>query len=97
MEESGGVIAEQVVADDTEAARTRMAVKQLHFGEGEEMKLAAVAEIKKVAAGETQGKRRMAALGVIPPMVAMVVELKDEHRRRLVIETLEELAHGTFK
>ncbi|KAG6471229.1 hypothetical protein ZIOFF_072337 [Zingiber officinale] len=95
MEESGGLIAEQVAA--AAAARTRAAVKQLHFGEGEETKLAAVAEIKKVVAGDTQEKRRMAALGVIPPMVAMVAELKDEHRRRLVVETLEQLAHGTFK
>ncbi|XP_074569142.1 uncharacterized protein LOC141825658 [Curcuma longa] len=99
MEQSGAVIAEHVAAEDAaaEARRMQAAVKQLHFGEGEEMKLSAVAEIKKVAAGDAQRKRRMAALGVIPPMVAMVVELKDEHRRRLVVETLEELAHGTFK
>ncbi|WOK91375.1 hypothetical protein Cni_G00066 [Canna indica] len=83
--------------EPTAAAMTRKAVKQLHFGECEEVRLAAAAEIKKLAAGDPRRKRLVAALGVVPPLVSLLVELKDDRRRKLVVETLVELAHGTFK
>ncbi|CAL9116284.1 unnamed protein product [Musa textilis] len=73
------------------------AVKQLHFGECEDVKVTAVAEIKRLAAGDPRRKRLLAALGVIPPLVSMLLQAQDDRRRQLVVETLVELAHGTFK
>ncbi|RWV97970.1 hypothetical protein GW17_00039210 [Ensete ventricosum] len=71
-----------------EVAAMQKAVKQLHFGEREEIKVAAVAEIKKLVADDPGRKRLLAALGVIPPLVSMLVELQDYH---LIV-----LAHGSF-
>ncbi|CAL9129239.1 uncharacterized protein LOC135679488 [Musa acuminata AAA Group] len=97
MAESAGLPA--AAADDgmVEVAAMQKAVKQLHFGEREEIKVAAVAEIKKLAAGDPGRKRLLAALGVIPALVSMLVELQDDQHRQLIVETLIVLAHGSFK
>lgn len=97
MAESAGLPAAAAEDGMVEVAAMQKAVKQLHFGEREEIKVAAVAEIKKLAAGDPGRKRLLAALGVIPPLVSMLVELQDDQHRQLVVETLIVLAHGSFK
>lgn len=97
MAESAGLPAAEAEDGVVEVAAMQKAVKQLHFGEREEIKVAAVAEIKKLAAGDPGRKRLLATLGVIPPLVSMLVELQDDQHRQLVVETLIVLAHGSFK
>ncbi|KAJ0971736.1 hypothetical protein J5N97_019695 [Dioscorea zingiberensis] len=77
-------------------AAVQSSVKQLHFGGWKEKK-AAAEEIKRLA-GEGLGTRRLLAeLGVITSLVCMLVESHDDQFRCLAVDTLIELADGTFR
>ncbi|XP_022898745.1 U-box domain-containing protein 7-like [Olea europaea var. sylvestris] len=69
-------------------------VKSLHFGSWEEKEVAAE-EIKKLAKEDLPRRKTMAELGVIPPLVAMVGS-EVVARQRLAVQTLIELANGSF-
>lgn len=69
-------------------------VKRIHFGSWEEKEVAAE-EIKGLAGEGVKRRKLMAELGVIPPLVAMV----GSHvvaRRRVALQTLIQLANGTY-
>lgn len=69
-------------------------VKGIHFGSWEE-KETAVKEIKSLAKQGSKNRRFLAELGVIPPLVAMVGS-QVVGRRRLAVQTLLQLANGTY-
>ncbi|CAI9783737.1 unnamed protein product [Fraxinus pennsylvanica] len=69
-------------------------VKRLHFGSWEEKELAAE-DIRKLAKEDLKRRKTMAELGVIPPLVAMVGS-QVVARQRLAVQTLIELANGSF-
>ncbi|KAH6776784.1 ARM repeat superfamily protein [Perilla frutescens var. hirtella] len=69
-------------------------VKKLHFGSWEE-KEAAAEEIRKLAEEDLKRRKKMAELGVIPPLVAMAGS-DVVARRRLAVRALVELANGSF-
>nr|GME14544.1 U-box domain-containing protein 7-like [Ipomoea batatas] len=72
----------------------RRSVKKLHFGSWEEKEVAA-AEIKRLAKEDLRRRRFMAELGVIPPLVDMVGS-EMVARRRLAVQALIVLAHGSY-
>lgn len=69
-------------------------VKKLHFGSWEEKELA-MEVIKKLARNDSKKKKSLAELGVIPPLVGMV-QSEVVERQRLAVQTLIELADGSF-
>ncbi|KAL2458509.1 ARM repeat superfamily protein [Abeliophyllum distichum] len=69
-------------------------VKRLHFGSWEEKEVA-VEDIKRLAKEDLKRRKTMAELGVIPPLVAMVGS-EVVARQRLAVQTLIELANGSF-
>ncbi|KAK2970997.1 hypothetical protein RJ640_017326 [Escallonia rubra] len=86
----------QEVHDDCEGdwVVLQRAVKRLHFGSWEEKEKAAE-EIKRVCGGDLKRRKSVAELGVIPPLVAMVGE-EVVARQRLAVQTLLELAIGSY-
>lgn len=71
-------------------------VKKLHFGSWDEKEVAAE-EIKRLAKEDLKRRKLMAELGVIPPLVSMVGGSEAVLRRqRLAVQTLTELANGSF-
>ncbi|GFP79711.1 hypothetical protein PHJA_000114600 [Phtheirospermum japonicum] len=78
--------------DDWKVA-LRRSVKLLHFGSWEE-KDAAAAEIEKLAEEDVARRKTVAALGVVPPLVAMVGS-EVAPRRRLAVGALIVLANGS--
>lgn len=71
-------------------------VKKLHFGSWDEKEVAAE-EIKRLAKEDLKRRKLMAELGVIPPLVAMVGGSEAVLRRqKLAVQTLTELANGSF-
>ncbi|XP_022848062.1 U-box domain-containing protein 7-like [Olea europaea var. sylvestris] len=69
-------------------------VKRLHFGSWEEKEVAAE-DIKRLAKEDLKWRKTMAELGVIPPLVAMFGS-QVVARQRLAVQTLIELAYGSF-
>lgn len=69
-------------------------VKRLHFGSWEEKEVAAM-EIRRLAQEDVKTRKSLAELGVVPPLVAMVGS-PVVGRQRLAVQTLIELANGTY-
>lgn len=83
--------------DPNDVVAMKRSVKEINFG-GCEEKAKAAAEIKRLAGGDGRTKRLLAELGVVPPLVAMLADSKDQLRwRRLAVDALLELASGTFR
>ncbi|KAJ6799540.1 uncharacterized protein M6B38_207145 [Iris pallida] len=83
--------------DPNDAVAMKRSVKAINFG-GREEKGKAAAEIKRLARGDGRTRRLLAELGVVPPLVAMLADSKDQLLcRRLAIDALLELASGTFR
>ncbi|KAL3615123.1 hypothetical protein CASFOL_040784 [Castilleja foliolosa] len=82
----------QLVSDDWKVA-LRRSVKLLHFGSWEERD-AAAAEIERLAEDDVSRRRTVAALGVVPPLVAMVGS-EMAARRGLAVRALTVLANGS--
>ncbi|XP_072994993.1 U-box domain-containing protein 45 [Typha latifolia] len=91
------IVVEEDTGGEVDMVSMKKAVKQLNFG-GWEEKGAAAAEIRRMAKFDGRTRRSLAALGIIPSLVAMLVETRgDLHSRVLAVEALIELCRGTFK
>ncbi|KAJ6832729.1 uncharacterized protein M6B38_125040 [Iris pallida] len=84
------------VDSNYDAAAMKRSVKEINFG-GHDEKAAAAAEIKRLAKADGRTKRLLAELGIVPPLVAMMVEHKELRCRRLAVDALVELASGSFR
>ncbi|KAJ6806979.1 uncharacterized protein M6B38_106755 [Iris pallida] len=83
--------------DPNDAVAMKRSVKAINFG-GREEKAKAAAEIKRLGRGDGRTRRLLAELGVVPPLVAMLADSKDQPLcRRVAIDALLELASGTFR
>ncbi|KAL6992410.1 hypothetical protein U1Q18_010519 [Sarracenia purpurea var. burkii] len=90
MEERGGD------EDGGDLVVMQRSVKRLHFGSWEE-KAAAAAEIRRLAKENLKTRKSLAALGVVPPLVAMVgSEAGGPRGRQLAVQALIELTIGTY-
>lgn len=83
----------EITKEDDWAVLQR-SVKRLHFGNWEEKEVA-VNEIKRLAGEDLKWRKLMTELGVVPPLVVMVGD-EVAARRRLAVQTLLELANGTY-
>ena len=84
----------QGMGEEEESLGLQRSVKRLHFGSWEEKEVAAM-EIRRLAQEDVKTRKSLAELGVVPPLVAMVVS-PVVGRRRLAVQTLIELANGTY-
>ena len=82
------------MGEEEESLGLQRSVKRLHFGSWEEKEVAAM-EIRRLAQEDVKTRKSLAELGVVPPLVAMVVS-PVVGRRRLAVQTLIELANGTY-
>lgn len=80
--------------DEEESLGLQKSVKRLHFGSWKE-KEAAATEIRRLAQEDVKTRKSLAELGVVPPLVSMAAS-PVAGRRRLAVQTLFELANGTY-
>uniref|UniRef100_A0A0D9WK06 Armadillo repeat-containing domain-containing protein n=1 Tax=Leersia perrieri TaxID=77586 RepID=A0A0D9WK06_9ORYZ len=86
-------------ARDDEAARMmRAAVKRLSFGTAEEERAEAAAEVRRLARSDERTKRLLPELGVVPPLVSMLADVKNFPGARITAAgALLELARGAHR
>ncbi|RVW18863.1 hypothetical protein CK203_097712 [Vitis vinifera] len=82
------------MGEEEESLGLQRSVKRLHFGSWEEKEVAAM-EIRRLAQEDVKTRKSLAELGVVPPLVAMVGS-PVVGRQRLAVQTLIELANGTY-
>ncbi|KAG0455995.1 hypothetical protein HPP92_023783 [Vanilla planifolia] len=93
MRKTATAATKQEVEGEGEAVAIRRSVKALLFGGWEEKEAA----VRDWAKAKQNRRRELAELGVLPPLVAMLADGRDEGCRRLAAEALVELADGSFR